>query len=157
MWIHCPALEVSSNSLILPILNNNLDLLSINTFCYLVMSSRKAANDTLQGTNKMYSEHSALSIQHSTLQRVVGKIQRSPRFSSGYRKTKRSEEKPNRWLMRKAKETQDLVTDSYTPCKLHFRLGGKGAQAKRTRNRCGQHEKNREDRKILQGNKWKTE
>lgn len=42
MWIHCPAVEVSSNSLILPILNNTLDLLSRNTLCYLVMISRKA-------------------------------------------------------------------------------------------------------------------
>lgn len=58
MWIHGPALEVSSNSLILPILNNTSDLLSRNALCYLVMISRKAANNTLQGTNKMYAEDS---------------------------------------------------------------------------------------------------
>lgn len=56
-WIHCPALEVSSNSLILPVLNNTWDLLSRNALCYLVMISRKAANNTLQGTNKMCAKH----------------------------------------------------------------------------------------------------
>lgn len=55
----CSALEMSSNSLILPILNNIRDLLSRNTLCYLVMISRKAANNILQGTNKMHAEYSA--------------------------------------------------------------------------------------------------